>query len=553
MRQDDMMSSKADGLTLLMTGNEAMARGALEAGIGLGAGYPGTPSSEILENLGLSDRHLGIYVEWSTNEKVAFETAYGASMTGRRALVTMKHEGGNVVLDSLSKMVYTDVKGGFLVISCDDPGALSSSNEQDNRFFGQFVDMPVLEPSTPQEGKDMITQGFEISERFRLPLLIRSVTRVSHGKSRVQLGQVRTLDRPVFFDRNDEVEDRWFCCAFNHLTKHRQHHERMRVFRETYIPSAPFNRIEGNPDAPWGVITTGIAHNYLQEAIRAGGLDDRIAVLKLGMPYPLDDGLCKAFIRDREKVLVLEESDPFLENQIRVLVQLAGLSADIQGQMTGALERPGEMTFERVYEALKKVFGAEAREKQETEAHRQAQALLKPRPLTMCPGCPHRATHMALARALKKLKIENPIIFGDIGCYELGHEPPFDDMDSIYNMGAGVGLANGVAHAGVASPILALIGDSTLLHAGLPAFANAVHNHGDMTMIVFDNSTIAMTGHQASINSNRTLMGEEAKGADLAGLLKATGASYVATTDAFNIKQTQKAIQRPSRRRALLR
>jgi indolepyruvate ferredoxin oxidoreductase alpha subunit len=201
------------------------------------------------------------------------------------------------------------------------------------------------------------------------------------------------------------------------------------------------------------------------------------------------------------------------------------------------------MTFERVYAALEKVFGAKQRRKPKTEAHTKAEALLKPRPLTMCPGCPHRATHMALMKALKKLKIKNPIIFGDIGCYELGHEPPFDDMDSIYNMGAGVGLANGVAHAGVESPVLALIGDSTLLHAGLPAFANAVHNHADMTMIVFDNSTIAMTGHQASINSHRTLMGGETQGADLAGLLKATGASYVAVTDAFNIKQTQKAIQ----------
>lgn len=544
MRQDEMMSIQPNGHTLLMTGNEAMARGAIEAGLSLAAGYPGTPSSEILENLAAAAGLFGMYVEWSTNEKVAFETAYGASMTGLRSLVTMKHEGGNVILDSLSKMVYTGVKGGFLIVTCDDPGALSSSNEQDNRFFAQFVDMPVFEPSSPQESKDMVSAGFEISEAFNLPVMIRSVTRISHGKSKVALGNIRRLKRKPYFGRHDEIRDRWFCCAFNHLEKHRQHLAAMARFRRDFFQGSSLNWIEGPRNAPRGIVTGGIAYNYVKEAVRAAGLEKQVSLLKLGVPYPLDEKLCASFLKKKEAVLVIEESDPFMENQIRLLAQVKGLSTPIRGQVTGDLERPGEMTFERVHGALRKVFGARALTVKGKKARQEAAKLVSARPLTMCAGCPHRGTHLALIKAMKKLKIREPVIFGDIGCYELGHEPPFDDMDSIYNMGAGVGLANGLAHSGVPGPVIALIGDSTLLHAGLPGFTNAVHNRADITMIVFDNATIAMTGHQASINSTRTLMGQEAPAVDIAAMLRAAQATFVAETDAFDVRATQEAIEK---------
>ena len=544
MRQDQMMSIEPDGRMLLMTGNEAMARGAIEAGLSLAAGYPGTPSSEILENLAAAANLFGMYVEWSTNEKVAFETAYGASMTGLRSLVTMKHEGGNVIVDSLSKMVYTGVKGGFLVITCDDPGALSSSNEQDNRFFAQFVDMPVFEPSSPQEAKDMVCKGFEISETFSLPIMIRSVTRLSHGKSKVSLGNIRRLKRQPFFDRHDQIQDRWFCCAFNHLVKHRQHHAAMDHFRQNFIQGSSLNWMEGSKNAHQGIITGGIAYNYVKEALRAAEMEKQVSLLKVGVPYPLDEKLCTTFLKKKERVLVIEESDPFMENQIRILAQVRGLSTAIRGQVTGDLERPGEMTFERVYGALRKVFKVKALTMKGKKVREEAAQMVNPRPLTMCPGCPHRGTHMALMKALKKLKVRKPIIFGDIGCYELGHEPPFDDMDSIYNMGAGVGLANGVAHSRVPGPVVALIGDSTLLHAGLPGFTNAVHNQANIKMIVFDNATIAMTGHQASINSTRSLMGQEAPAVDIAGMLKAARATFVAETDAFDVRATQEAIEK---------
>ena len=544
MMQAQLMSMEPDGRTRLMTGNEAMARGAIEAGLSLAAGYPGTPSSEILENLATVAKPLGMYVEWSTNEKVAFETAYGGSMTGLRSLVTMKHEGGNVILDSLSKMVYTGVKGGFLVITCDDPGALSSSNEQDNRFFAQFVDMPVFEPSSPQEAKDMVLAGFEISETFSLPIMIRSVTRLSHGKSKVALGDIKRLKRQPYFDRHDEIQDRWFCCAFNHLVKHRRHHAAMSRFRREYIQGASLNWTEGPRNASDGIITGGIAYPYVKEALRASGLEKQVSLLKIGVPYPLDERLCAAFLKNKETVLVLEESDPFLENQIRILAQIQALSTLIHGQATGDLERPGEMTFESVYACLRKVFKLRSLPKKGTKAREESSRLIGPRPLTMCPGCPHRGTHMALMNALKKLKIRKPVIFGDIGCYELGHEPPFDNMDSIYNMGAGVGLANGLAQAGVPGPVIALIGDSTLLHAGMPGFNNAVHNRANIKMIVFDNATIAMTGHQASINSARSLMGHEAPAVDIGGMLRASQAAFVAETSAFDIKETQEAIEK---------
>jgi len=544
MHHDLMITAEGNNQKVLMTGNEAMARGAIEAGVMMGTGYPGTPSSEILETLCLAAKEFGIYVEWSANEKVAFETAYGGSMTGLRTLVTMKHAGGNVVLDSLSKMVYTGVKGGFLLITCDDPGALSSSNEQDNRFLAQFVDMPVFEPSTPQEAKDMVLQGFEISEQYFLPLMIRSVTRLSHGKSKVELGKIQFLERKPFFSRHDGVRDRWFCCAFNHIEKHRKHHKSMDFFRKRYFETSPFNRVEASGNSSWGIITSGIAYNFAKEGLRMMGLEEKVSLLKMGIPYPLDEPLCIDFIKDKERILVFEESDPFLENQVRILAQKRGLMAAIHGQLTGDLERPGEMNFERTTACLEKVFRTQAPRKIFEEFRKENKQIVRRRPLTMCPGCPHRATHMALVKALKKLKIEKPIIFGDIGCYELGHEPPFDDIDSIYNMGAGVGLANGFAHSGMQEPVIALIGDSTLLHSGLPGFINAVHSKADITMIVFDNSTIAMTGHQASVNSSRTLLGDEAPAIDIAAILRATKPSFVRETSAFDIKNTQEAIEK---------
>ena len=543
MRPEEMMAVAENDRKVLMTGNEAMVRGAIEAGLSIGAGYPGTPSSEILEDLSRVADRLDLYVEWSTNEKVAFEVAYGGSMTGLRTLVTMKHEGGNVIVDSLSKMVYTGVKGGFLVITCDDPGAYSSSNEQDNRLLAQFVDMPVLEPSTPQEAKDMVAQGLEISEKYLLPIMVRSVTRLSHGKSKVALGPLQRLQRTPYFDRHDEIEDRWFCCAFNHLDKHRRHHAAMQRFKDDYLKTSAFNRTEGDPNSRWGIVTSGIAYNIIKEGLRTTGLEKDVALLKLGFPYPLAEGICLDFMRGKEKILVLEESEPCLENQIRVLAQMNGLAMPIHGQMSGDLERPGEMTFERALACLQKVFEVPPAAVAVEDFRTQALDNIKARPLTMCSGCPHRATHMALAKALKKLKIKKPIVFGDIGCYELGHEPPFCDMDSIYNMGAGVGLANGLAQSGVKEPVLALIGDSTLLHSGLPGFVNAVHGKANITMIVFDNATIAMTGHQPPVSCTRTLMGFEAPGFDIAGALRAAQASYVAVTDAFDIGQTQKAIQ----------
>jgi indolepyruvate ferredoxin oxidoreductase alpha subunit len=272
-------------------------------------------------------------------------------------------------------------------------------------------------------------------------------------------------------------------------------------------------------------------------------LEKKVSLLKMGIPYPLDEALCLDFMKDKEIILVFEESDPFLENQVRILAQMRGTIMPIHGQLTGDLERPGEMNFERTVACLEKVFHVQAPEKKFESFRKKAQQNINNRPLTMCSGCPHRATHMALVNALKKLKVKKPIIFGDIGCYELGHEPPFDDMDSIYNMGAGVGLANGIAHSGVKEPVIALIGDSTLLHSGLPGFTNAIHGKADITMIVFDNATIAMTGHQAPVNSNRTLMGDEAPAMDIAATLWAAKASFVQKTSAFNIKETQNAIE----------
>lgn len=543
-----LMTIRAPGQKIMMTGNEAIARGALEAGVEVAAAYPGTPSTEILENLAQGAQEWPIHVEWSVNEKVAFEVAFGASMAGKRALVSMKHEGLNVMLDSLSKMIYTGVKGGLLLVVCDDPHATSSSNEQDSRSLAQFVDMLVFEPSSPEEAKRMVIEGYELSERLRTPLMIRSVTRISHGKSGVQMGPLPGPGqvRAPFFDRHDEIRDRWFCCAFNHLEKHRAHHETMKRVVEEFVEVTGWNHVENGNDSPLGVVASGIAYNILKEALEALGLAEDVSVLKIATPYPLPGKRVRSFLDGKEKVLVLEEGDPVVEMQLRAYAQNEGAKATIRGQWGGDVPKPGELTFERCIETIGKIFDVPMSPRvsdREVLEREELLSLIPERALTMCPGCPHRATHYALMQALRALKIKKPIILGDIGCYELSHEPPFDNIDSIYNMGAGVGLANGLAQSGVENPVIALIGDSTLFHAGLPAFINAVHNRARFLMLVFDNGTTAMTGHQPPPNASMMPSGKACPSIPILPLLKATGAPYVVATSAFDTQGTQKAIE----------
>lgn len=543
---ENLMVGGSSGKRVMMTGNEAIARAAIEAGVEVAAAYPGTPSTEILENLSLAARSFPIHVEWSINEKVAFEVAYGASMTGKRTLVSMKHEGLNVMLDSLSKMIYTDVKGGLLLVVSDDPNATSSSNEQDSRSIGQFVDMLVLEPSSPREAKEMVGEAYELSERFRKPVMIRSVTRLSHGKSGVELGSSQWEIRDPYFDRHDEIHDRWFCCAFNHLEKHRSHHDTMKRMIQEVVEISPWNRIEGNEKASWGVVTSGIAYNILRETLYWLNLEDKVALLKIGIPYPLSTGIVQKFLQEKGKILVLEEGDPVIEMQLRALAQREGFHKSIFGQFSHDIPRPGEITVERLMEAMGPIFQVRVDLKppqEELQERRELLGIVPERALTMCPGCPHRATHYALMGALKKLKVKKPIILGDIGCYELSHEPPFDNIDSIYNMGAGVGLANGIAQSGIKNPIIALIGDSTLFHAGLPPFINAVHNGAKFLMLIFDNGTTAMTGHQPPPNTSFMPSGKAARLIDVVSLLKGTGASFIAATSSFDVGATQKAIE----------
>lgn len=542
----NLMILDAPGKILMMTGNEAIARGAVEAGVQVAAAYPGTPSTEILENIALATTSFPIHVEWSVNEKVAFEVAFGASMTGKRTLASMKHEGLNVMLDSLSKMIYTGVKGGLLLVVCDDPNATSSSNEQDSRAIAQFVDMLVLEPSSPDEAKKMVIEGYMLSENFRTPIMIRSVTRISHGKSGVELGPILREDRIPYFDRHDGIKERWFCCAFNHLEKHRAHHQTMKRVMEEFVEITPWNRIEGDSNGNLGIVTSGITYNIIEEVLEELGLSNKISILKIGTPYPLPYRLVQTFLKRKEKIIVFEEGDPVIEMQLRAYAQNEGMKISIFGQFGGVVPRPGELTFERCAETLNKVFNINMlKEPPEEEIlnRRDLLSIIPKRALTMCPGCPHRATHYALMKALEELGIKKPIILGDIGCYELSHEPPFENIDSIYNMGAGVGLANGLAQSGIENPIIALIGDSTLFHAGLPAFINAVHNGARFLILVFDNGTTAMTGHQPPPNAPMRPNGERCSSIEILPILKATGALYVVKTSSFDVEQTKKAIK----------
>ncbi len=497
----------------IMLGNEAIARGAYEAGVKVSAAYPGTPSTEISENI---VKYQEIYAEWSPNEKVAMEVAIGASISGVRALASMKHVGVNVASDPLYTISYAGVGGGLVLVAADDPGLYSSQNEQDTRCVARAALVPVIEPSDSAEAKEFMKFAYEISEKYDTPVIVRTTTRLSHSQGVVELGErTEPADKP--YTRNPA---KYVMMPANAKGRHVYVEERMKRLSEDGA-DFPINRAEYR-DTSIGFITSGIPYQYVREACPDA------SVLKLGMVHPLPKKMIAEFASKVEKLYIFEELEPVIEEQVRAWgIDVIGKEAfTVQGEYSANLLR-GVLYGE----------DSSVREAEQVPA----------RPPILCPGCPHRSVFSVL----NKLKIHAA---GDIGCYTLGAVAPLNVIDTTVCMGASISTLHGMEKAKGKDYIknwVAVIGDSTFMHTGVNSLMNMVYNQGSGTVIILDNSTTGMTGHQDHAATGKTLMGEVVPAINIYHLCKAMGIEHVQEIDAFDLRALEQAVKEETKRDAV--
>ncbi len=491
-----------------MSGNEAVARGAYEAGVRFAAAYPGTPSTEILEHF---SKYEGVYAEWCTNEKVAVEVAIGAALAGEKAMAVMKHVGVNVAADPIFTVSYTGINGALVIVSADDPSLHSSQNEQDNRNYARAAKIPMIEPADAAEAKKFIKLAFEISEKFDTPVFFRSTTRMSHSKSVVTLEEPEKYEDKTRFVFNAA---KYVMVPVNARTQRLEVEKRERALKE-FVETFPENRMEiSNPD--FGIITAGMPYNYAKEVF------PDYSYLKLGMVYPLPEKLILDFASKVKKIYVIEEMDPYLEEQIKAM----GI------KVIGKELFPYTLEFDP---AIVK-NAVEGNPPAAASSYREA---LAPRPPNLCPGCPHRG----LFYALKKSKA---FVHGDIGCYTLSYMKPLEGLHSCICMGASIGMAHGMSKAMKEKgkgKVVGVIGDSTFLHSGITSLLNMAYNNSDALIIILDNSTTAMTGMQEHPGTGYTLMGKEAKKVNLKDLVSALGIENIRIIDPMDQKAISEAIK----------
>ncbi len=525
----------SSGIAVLL-GNEAIARGAIEAGVAVATAYPGTPSTEIVESLAEVANELGIYVEWSVNEKVAFEVAYAAAIAGARSLVAMKHVGLNVAADPLMSSAYTGVEESFVIVSADDPSMWSSQNEQDNRIYGLHAYIPVIEPTTVFEVKEITRWAFEFSSKMKHPIILRTTTRISHTRVPIELGPIAKPVRRGKFEKNP---DRYVLVPANARRLRLEMLERWRRIEEE-LAECPFNAIEG--EGKELVIASGISYSYVDEALRILGVKDRVKVLKLASPVPLPRRLIEKAINGVERILVVEELEPVVEMQLRSMLSEMGIWIEVRGKDLVGI--PYEMTLDRALKALSKFLGVDYVPLQPA-AEREPDFVF-PRPPQLCPGCPYRPLFYVLRKIANEYKAKRgvePIFTGDIGCYTLGLNPPFRVQDTCVCMGASIGFANGFTHVVSDRIVIAIIGDSTFYHTGIPPLLNAVYNNAPFLTIVLDNHVTAMTGHQPHPGSGYRATGEPAKSIRVEDIAKALGVERIEVVDPFRVKDTEKIVK----------
>ncbi len=534
------ISEKSGGICLLQ-GNEAIARGALEGGVMFCAGYPGNPSSEIIETLIEASHDLPVYVEWSVNEKVALEAAAAASFAGCRAMASMKQNGVNVVSDFLTNLALSGTKGGLVLVTCDDPGGISSTNEEDARLFARLAEIPLLEPATPQEALEMTRWAFELAERIGNIVLLRSVSRLSHTRTNVQTGPIPDMETAPHFETAIPFH------TFPVIGKDMARREKLNR-AETLCEEASLNRYEG-PDPPeLLIICSGCAWNYAAEAVEILGLQGRAGVLKLGATWPLPKQRVEAHLAKSDRVLFVEEIDSFLEDNVKALAADLGTrigTKEFMGRASGHIPLCGELSPAHLLEILGEMFNIPW--KNDHYRGRVSELIggtLPAREFGFCPGCPHRGSYYAIKTALAWDDCDG-FVSGDIGCYSLGLFPTgFNQVKSVHAMGSGLGIASGYGKLdrfGFNQPVITVVGDSTFFHAGLPGLINAVFNHSDILLLILDNSATAMTGFQPHPGTGATAMGEPSVPVDLETLCRGLGAR-VEVADPYDMKNTARTI-----------
>lgn len=545
-------------------GNEAIARGALEAGIDLAAAYPGTPSSEVLESLWAVSKQAAFYVEWSTNEKVALEVVAGASVAGARALCAMKNAGLNVAMDTFATLPYSGVRGGMVVVVADDPGAHYSSTEQDTRLLAEYAGVPCLEPSDQEEARDMTKEAFALSEAIELPIMVRSVTRLSHASGDVLLKEISKREQAIGFNKHYKIPFRWNVYGTpGAVSKHKWLHGALRK-ASLVSEASPFNSLKLIPGARLGVIASGLGFAYVKDILFDAGIEGHLNLLKIGFMNPVPRKLVEQLLDASETVLVIEEGDSYLERHARTM-QRGGvkiLGRTDEGQV---FEPWGELTPDLVRIALARALAdvgnlsaceALYAEKPDVEEGRQmARELVIPRSSTLCPGCPHLGSYWALKQALRSEPGVH-IVNGDIGCYEQGGyglfgqdvdvggevsrkhpiRTPYEILDTLYVMGSGIGMAQGQAHLkGIDGKVIAVSGDGTFFHAVLPSIANAALTRANVTYLVLDNRWTAMTGHQPSPTTGADQAGDPILAVNIEQVVRALGVQRVFKGSVFDL------------------
>ncbi len=520
------------GQKMLLLGNEAIARGAIEAGVAFGTTYPGTPSSEISLNLFQASQESELYFEYSTNEKVALEVAAAAACSGVRSICMMKHVGLNVAADPLMTIAYLGVKGGLVIISADDPFMFSSQNEQDNRYYGKLSGLPILEPSSVEEAKEMMIYAFDLSEKLHEPVIFRTTTRVNHSTAPVALGKIRT---PI--TKGDFPKD-----PLNYVpvpAVSRKLHVKLLKNIESakqISESSGYNFITGN--GKWGIICNGVSYNYVSDAISDLQIEDKIRVLRIGFSHPMPESLIKDFLKKCEKVLVIEEGEPYMEEAVKAYAQEAGLLLSIKGK--------GEKLFSRLYEfdpaMVRKGIATyfDVPYTLPTGLDLSDIPEIPQRPPNLCAGCSHRATYYAVKKAAEGIATIYPT---DIGCYTLGFLPPLFMGDFLLCMGASVSSSCGFSKV-TDKKIIAFIGDSTFFHSGITGLINAVFNSHNFTLVILDNGTTAMTGHQPHPGVDMTQFNLNGYNRiSIEAVVRGCGVSHVTTIKPYKVRKSIEAVK----------
>ncbi len=520
------------GADMLLLGNESIARGAIEAGVAFATSYPGTPSSEISLNFFQISKESDLYFEYSINEKVSLEVAAAAANSGVRSMCIMKHVGMNVAADTLMTLAYVGTKAGLVILTADDPFMFSSQNEQDNRYYGKLSGLPILEPSSVAEAKEMTAAAFALSEALQEPVILRTTTRINHSTAVVRLGEIKERKTKGDFQKD----------PFNYVTvpavSRKLHVKLLNNIRkaETLSDHSPYNIVQGS--GKFGIICNGVSYNYVQDAVSELNLTDQVKILRIGFSHPMPEKTIKAFLKDCTRALVVEEGEPYMEEAVKAFSQEAGLILPIAGKGDKLFSRLFEYDPAMVRKNIAAYFDIPYKPTQAVDISNIPE--IPQRPPNLCAGCSHRATFYAIKQATKGMETIYPT---DIGCYTLGFLPPLSMGDFLICMGSSAGTSCGFSQV-TDKKVIALIGDSTFFHSGISGLINAVFNNHDFTLVILDNRTTAMTGHQPNPGVDMNELNYEGYNpVSIEKLVSSLGVGHVSVIRPYNLKKSISAIK----------